>query len=221
MENQDIWQLILGLLDLKSQLDLMATCASFYQYLDILDLSDERFIKNLDDNILSQPKFARLTKLSVQTPNITSIKHLTRLRILHINGKNSIGQNEIVDLKLVELNANFNEKIIDVSFMTTLKILYARGTCGINQNGIANLDLILLDVAGNSEITDVSFMKSLRILGAWFLSGIDQNGIKNLDLIYLATSHNPQITSVNHMKQLRYLYATNSGITQKGIDRNS
>jgi hypothetical protein len=36
---------------------------------------------------------------------------------------------------LVELYANNNEKITNVSFMKYLKILHAEGDCGIDQNG--------------------------------------------------------------------------------------
>jgi hypothetical protein len=79
-------------------------------------------------------------------------------------------------LDLVELNANYNKKITNVSFMKKLKILHATGHCGIDQIGIEGLDLVELKANYNIKITNVYFMKKLKLLHASGICGIDQNG---------------------------------------------
>jgi len=93
---------------------------------------------------------------------------------------------------LIELYANNNPKIKDVSFMTNLKKLYADKDCGIDQKGIQGLDLIELYCTINEKIKDVSFMRNLKILYV-DNCGIDQQGIRGLDLIELHCRRNEKI----------------------------
>ena len=79
------------------------------------------------------------------------------LKILYASGNCGIDQNGIKDLHLIELYANNNEKIKDVSQMaSTLKILNASYNCGIDQNGIKDLHLTELYAYGNEKIKDVN-----------------------------------------------------------------
>lgn len=52
-----------------------------------------------------------------------------------------IGQDDINNMNLFELNAEDNKNILDVLHMTNLNKLNACGKCGINQNGISGLCL--------------------------------------------------------------------------------
>ena len=86
---------------------------------------------------------------------------------------------------VIELDANNNNKITNVSFMTSLKKLNARGNYGIGQNGIIGLNLVEFDADYNNKITNVSFMTSLKKLNAWGDCGIGQTGIIGLNLVEL------------------------------------
>jgi hypothetical protein len=68
-----------------------------------------------------------------------------------------------VGLNLIELYAQFNGKINNVSFMTNLKKLYAYGSCGIDQQNIQGLNLIELYASHNEKIKDISFMNNTLI----------------------------------------------------------
>jgi hypothetical protein len=81
---------------------------------------------------------------------------ISSLKILNAYNKCGIDQNGINGLSLVELDAGYNNKIIDVSMMKTLKKLNANDDCGIDQNGICGLDLVELNADDNNKIIDVS-----------------------------------------------------------------
>jgi hypothetical protein len=72
----------------------------------------------------------------------------------------------ILGLDLVELHANDNEKITNISMMKSLKILNASRNCGIDQSSIFELDLIELRAYNNDKILNISMMKSLKKLNA-------------------------------------------------------
>jgi len=110
-------------------------------------------------------------------------------------------QKSIQRRNLIELYANNNPKIKDVSFMTNLKKLYADKDCGIDQKGIQGLDLIELYCTINEKIKDVSFMRNLKILYV-DNCGIDQQGIRGLDLIELHCRRNEKIKDISFMKNL-------------------
>ncbi len=83
---------------------------------------------------------------------------MVNLKKLNIWGSCGIDQQGIEGLNLIELNANYNGKIKDVSFMINLKILDARDSCGIDQQGIRGLNLVEFDAKNNKKIKDISFM---------------------------------------------------------------
>ena len=88
---------------------------------------------------------------------------MKNLKKLDASGSCGIDKNSIKELDLVELNANSNYKITNVSFMKNLKKLNASYYCGIDQNGINGLDLVELYTYDNNKITNVSFMTNLKI----------------------------------------------------------
>ena len=61
---------------------------------------------------------------------------------------------------VIQLNANNNEKITDVSHMKSLKRLGAGRSSCIDQQGITGLDLIELDASSNNKITDFEDIKN-------------------------------------------------------------
>ena len=130
-----------------------------------------------------------------------------------------IDQDGINGLDLINLDAENNYKITNVSFMKSLRFLNASGICGIDQAGIKDLDLIKLDAADNSKISDVSSMKNLSKLHVQKNSGVDQNGISGLNVIRLNATRNSKIFDVRHMKKLEILIIKGSecGIGQQGI----
>jgi hypothetical protein len=117
---------------------------------------------------------------------------------------------------LVELYADNNNKITNVSMMKTLKILHASGECGIDQNGeptmanmagpalpgINGLGLVELYAGNNKKINNVSMISSLKILHAQGNCGIDQNGINGLELVELNAMYNKKITNRSFQNEI-------------------
>ena len=74
---------------------------------------------------------------------------MTNLRKLNASGFCGINQEGIKGLNLIELNAEYNPKITDVSFMKKLRKLDAGFNCGITPEGIRGLNLIKLHTTYN------------------------------------------------------------------------
>ena len=52
---------------------------------------------------------------------------MTNLRKLDAGGNSGIGDDDLIGLNLVELNANWNPKIKKINHMTNLRILHVEG----------------------------------------------------------------------------------------------
>ena len=75
------------------------------------------------------------------------------LKILNCENDSGIDQNGILELNLIELRVNNNEKIKNMNHMkNTLKKLDCSYDSGIDQNGISELNLIKLDASHNEKI---------------------------------------------------------------------
>src|SRR5271163_1618580 len=213
----DIWYVIFQHLDLLSKLRLISVCSAFNHSFFIANMYDvaDIYKSGLTKQILKQRKFERIISLDIHLCNINNISFLTNLEKLNTY---SINQEGINGLDLIELYADRNEKIKDVSFMTNLKKLHALGCCGIGQEGIKGCNLIELDANRNEKIKTVSFMTNLKKLYAFGNCGIDQEGIKGCNLIELYANYNEKIKTVSFMTNLKKLEASeNCGIDQEGI----
>ena len=173
-------------------------------------------IRNMNSNVTYM---TNLHKLNIETNLMMDISMLINLKILYADNISNINQNGIKNLDLVELHANYNEKIVDVSFMKNLRILGARGiACGITQKGIQNLNLLELYADNNTKIFDVSNMTNLQILDASYECSIGQDGIRNLNLTKLIIFNNKYIHNVAYMNNLRKLHMRYTDIEQEGIN---
>src|SRR5271154_3945225 len=163
----DIWHVIFQHSDLLSQLRLISVCSAFNRSFFITDMYNilDIYKDRLTEQILKQKKFKRIISLDIMC-NINNISFLTNLKKLNTY---SINQEGINGLDLIELYADRNEKIKDVSFMTNLKEL---------------------DANCNKKIKNVSFMTNLKKLSAQECCGIDQEGIKECNLIELDAGYN-------------------------------
>ena len=92
----------------------------------------------------------RITFPQLRKKYSVAILFLSSTTILFSNPLGKRGQG-ICGLDLVELYANHNSKITDVSFMKRLQILHIRGNCGICQKSIYNLNLTELDANNNPK----------------------------------------------------------------------
>lgn len=184
----------------------------------------DKYPHSINDKVLEYFIFRGIEKLSIRSCLLEfhgNLRNLKKLSVCYDSCE--IDQKVINHLDLVELIADYNSKIIDVSFMKNLKLLSARGGihfCGIDQKGISGLNLIELDASYNDSIKDVSFMKNLKYLYVGhFASIIGQEEINGLDLISLVCSNNPRINDVSFMKNLKTLHAEGiSGINQDAIN---
>ena len=193
----DIWQSILNLSNLETQLNILTTCRSFDNNLKILDLYhiDSYFQKRLCDEILQQNKFNHIVNLDICNNKITNISHLKNLKKLDVKFNNKIDHKSLSGINLVELKVRNNFNIKDVSFMKSLRKLNVAGLCDINQDSIKELDLVELNASGNYGITNVSHMKKLKILKIERESGITY--VNNPSLIKLYAANNKYITDIS------------------------
>ena len=128
MDQYNILFEIFHKLDFKSQLALIFTCSTTKNNLFIIDLYhiEEKYLELLDDNFLKHDIFQQTRKLKANK-KITNVSFMKNLKILDASIRCGIGQDGIMGLDLIELNASSNNKITDVSFMKNLKVLSARG----------------------------------------------------------------------------------------------
>lgn len=213
----DIFQNIIEILNIKDAISLMSTCHFLYNNLYIKKL---QFQSKITENILKQPKFCKLKKISKIFDNsedlITNLDFLKRLKNLSTNNF-FINQDLLKNLNLKTLNVKNCHNIVDVSYMNSLKKLKS---AHVRHQGLYGLNLTFLDISNNFFINDVSFMKSLQVLHAQFDCGINQECIDKLALIELDFSYNKNIINLNHMKCLKKLYARGScGVSQNSIDK--
>lgn len=178
----DIWQIIMNLCDIKTQLALSSTCKHFYNNLKIYKLICQKI----------NPKFLQTIRCCV----------LNKIKI--VNGSN-LKQNDIIGLNLNYFKIGGYPDISDVSFMTHLKYLSCSGFyCKIDQNGICGLNLKTLLAHDNTKITNVCFMKNLKKLDCSGMCGINHEGITGLDLIYINSVGNNKIFDVSWMTNLTF-----------------
>ena len=180
----EIWQIILNLNDIKSQLMMRMVCELFYK-LNIYDLLNipKKFKRKLTNNIISQ--------------------HIN-LRYLYAGKHTKITQEKINILNLYELNANNNLNIYNINHMNNLEKLKACGHSGIGNKGIKNVNLKNLHISYNMNICNLNHMTNLKKLYVRN-SGIGDIGIKKLNLKKLDCRNNRYITNVNHMSNLKSL----------------
>jgi hypothetical protein len=162
----DIWQIIFEHCDALLQLRLFAVCHCFYQFFFINSVPD---VHDITYSVLKQKKFNKVTILDLSwNTDICDISFLTNLKRLCAN--NTIDQEAIQKLDLIELDLRYNKKIKNISFMSNLKKLFLSNRCKIDQNGIHKLDLIELYANGNQKVNNVSFMINLKILSVGVLA---------------------------------------------------
>ena len=226
MEVIEIWQIILDLLDLKSQIRLISVSKFYNAQLYINDLLEPDLLKNINNtDILLQRKFQFMRKLYMfEHYSDIELWNFKQLQILHI------------------------DKSLDPALITTYsqyRQLKLRKQ-GINPKSMYP-NLIELDITNTGYVWDniVSCMKQLKVLHTNNLpsqfiyedtlasaiypgleriprskSAISQDTINKLDLTELYISNNCSIFSLSHFTNLQVLDAsgTKSTITQDCIN---
>ena len=130
---------------------------------------DNKYLVRLDDNILSNYKFA-VRLCARNNPKITHINHMTNLKELNAGGKCGIDNYGVKNINLEVLYAYDNQKITNIKHMTNLKELDARFNCGIDDYGVKNLNLEVLYQWNNPKIQNMKRMTNIKELAArkWF-----------------------------------------------------
>lgn len=217
----DIITVIFEMSDFIVKIRILATCNFFSQLLSIYDLSKIGYcyINKLDENILRQEKYARVTKLYVANSFISNISYLSNL--VYLNAQNSscrISQTSIQCLNLSELIIDDNIHIINLNHMSHLRILSAnhkksfRPPPVLKSESIEKLyALTALYINYNTNITNISTLTNLTILHIASNSSIIQTSLQNLNLIELDCSFNQHITDLTHMSNLKKLIAKGYG----------
>ena len=122
----EIWDMIFDLLNLKTQISLISTCHYFRDNLKITDLyylkndtkNKKNILKKLTTDILKLPIFLNTKWLNaVDNKKINNVSFMTNLKILNAYSYSfdTIDQNGIKGLNLVELDARYNKKITNLT----------------------------------------------------------------------------------------------------------
>ena len=128
-----LWTIIFDCLDLKTQIRFTQTCKKVKDNIFITDLC----------NILWEKRYKLNGEIVKKYPNITRLDAM---------GDCGIGDDDLIGLNLVELNAHNNEKIKNINHMTNLRILDASCECGIDDNSLIGLNLYKLCTECNPKI---------------------------------------------------------------------
>ncbi len=185
-----LYKLIFLCLNFEEKIIFKHVCTKFYQC-NIEDLYniDIFYTKQLTNDILK--KYQHTTQLYLENIHfVTNINYLSKLKILNIHNNNiintlahmttlneldisgyycNIGDPEIKNLCLIELNASENKNIKNLITMTTLKKLNISFGCGVDEFGIKDLNLDELIAQENNKITSLNFMTSLKKLTLWVI----------------------------------------------------
>ena len=82
---------------------------------------------------------------------------MKNLQKLNIGGYDcGVGDEEIKELDLIELNASYNPKITKIKHMKNLQKLNIGYNCGVGDEEIKELDLIELKASSNPKIKRVT-----------------------------------------------------------------
>jgi len=138
----DVLQVILELVDFKTQLNLISLDKSCYENLKIINLDDHKITKKMTQEIIMQKKYNSLKYLDISNNSkIYSINHLKSLIKLDCGWNSGIDQEGIKDLTNLQiLYASWNEKIYSVNHLKSLITLHCRGDSGVDQEGIKDLN---------------------------------------------------------------------------------
>ena len=188
----------------RDKIYFISSCNLFFKNIYIDSLSQN---KNINDNILLQPKFYRITCLRMPcNTNISEISHLTSLTLLDISSDiNLIGQNSINMLhNLRHFDIFNNQNITNIAHLTNLTFLNV-GRSQIKQNSIdVLLKLQTLRINANKYITNIAHLTKLTALSISY-TNINQASIDNLySLTWLYSVGNRGI-STSHLTNLEVL----------------
>src|SRR5258706_292463 len=156
--HNDLHQLICDYLDFIDILHHKIVCKQF-KFIKIKDLYNinSKYLCKLNDCILKQ--YVDVIELNARhNPKITSLNHMTKLKILNISWNCGVGNQGISDLNLEELDAWYNPKITTLNHMTKLRILNISGDCSVGDQGTSDLNLEGLDTSCNPKITTLNHM---------------------------------------------------------------
>ena len=158
------------------------TCCYYNTYLLITDFYNLpiKYRKRLNDDILANKFYIK--KLDIKNnKNVKKINHLINLQVLDCES-NNIDDNQLKNLNLIELCANYNCMIKNIGHMTNLVKLKCAGTCGISDEDIQTLNLKNLDATNNNKIKKIDNMTNLRWLACGWDCGISDENIRNLNV---------------------------------------
>src|SRR5271154_1679792 len=120
---------------------------------------------------------------------------------------------------IIQLDANNNPNIRDISHLICLKILYAKWNCGILNDSIQKLNLTELHINHNPKIYNLGHMTNLKTLYADWYWNIPELSLHKLNLTCLHIRHTHQLARIGHMTSLKILYMDDSNIHPKHLKK--
>lgn len=112
-------------------------------------------IKDLRDILLLNAEY---------NPNITTVNHLKKLKVLFANGDCSITDDGIQECtELEQLDVSDNQNISHINHLTKLQILHADGESGVDDESLIGLNnLQIISCIDNTKITNLYNLPQLK-----------------------------------------------------------
>lgn len=234
----EIIQKISEYCDIRTKLNIQASCAFFNENIIIRTFYDElsfsfgggfvvrsKASNKITLEVLNKHKHITelMTPMSIgMTTNTNLLKVMKQINTLYINCSCVITNEMIKDMKLTELYLGYYSHITDEGIRNMdLKILCASNNEGITDIGIKDMKLHILYASGGCRITDTGIENqkgSLHTLCAAGIFKITNSSIKTLKNLHtLDASYNPQITDegIKDMKLIKVIAYGNDNITNK------
>lgn len=168
MDHYPIFHDVYELLNFQSKLAFkLGThfCKKNFHITNLLAV-DDRYLRKIDKKVMVK-YFLYTVSFRVLNKSMGNISYLRFLKKLDISNIQSIDQECLEKLSLVELKCNNVRCIGDLSFMTSLKVLHARGVPGLKKTSLQSLDLHELVFDNVYPFTNFSHMRNLKILHAY------------------------------------------------------
>ena len=222
---KELWQEILNLTPLKTQLNMIQLNKFFRDNLQIWDfyhMEREHSIKLTSEILMRYPHIKYYNSSFVTMYPITDINFMTNLEILDASVHSHINDAGISQLKKIKkLDISWNRNITSINHLTNLVELKAICNCGIKNDSIKKLNLQILDMSWNRDITEINHMSNLKELYINGPCGINDGKLVGLNISKLIANENPRLYDLNHMINLKELSvccnAHESGVGDNGI----
>lgn len=200
--SMDIWNVIMNYLSFNERLHLSYVNKFLYSNYFHLELNEKRDNIVIPYYVIIQPRFSKLTKLTLYNSNISDISRLCNLKSITIVGKSKLDVRslimsgiEYISMKYVERSLSYVEYDSDDNYIFP-KIYRNNIVTYVTHENDTNYDISYINsrnlyMRGNYYINDISHMSELQVLdisGIQFLEKLPKINFKSIKRIYIYES---------------------------------